>query len=222
MSRTSASFQGRPWKKGVSGETDTESYTIWNMSYNSKAWHLTTDTFYLWPRRFSETPCPRRNLTKDDKALGKALIYGPPSLIVTALLKCALLNHLVIEKAFRLLKTEVGNLCSKKNHSSLRNCSKEDLVNFDFEKLWNEWKERAPLFYSFLLMACNRGQRHKATTWLPSMAIAGSILLKQRNPHMNAIASTMSLLLKPRSTEVSIYSNWLVCLLWIETSQLPC
>ena len=149
-----------------------------------------------------------KTLTKDYEALGKALIHGLPSRIATAVLKCAPLTHLVIEKVFRLLKTEVGDLCSKKNPSLLRNSSKEDLVNFDLEKLCNEWKERAPLFYAFLLTACTSGHRQKTTTWLPSMAIAGSILLKQRNPHMNATASIMSLLLKTRSIEVikSIYN----------------
>ena len=74
-------------------------------------------------------------------------------------------------------------------------------MNFDFEDLWNEWKERAPIFYSLLLTAT--GSREKTTTWLPSMAVAGSILLKQRNPHMNATASIMSLVLKTKSIEVS-------------------
>lgn len=30
-------------------------------------------------------------------------------------------------------------------------CTKDALANFDLGKLYNEWKERAPLFYSFLL-----------------------------------------------------------------------
>ena len=44
-----------------------------------------------------------KTFTKDYEALGKALIHGPPSRIATAVLKCAPLTHLVIEKVFRLL-----------------------------------------------------------------------------------------------------------------------
>ena len=87
-----------------------------------------------------------KTLPKHYEALGKSLIHGPPSCIATAVLKCAPLTHLVIEKVLRLLKAEVGDLCSKKNPSSLRNCTKDALINFELEKLCNEWKERAPLF----------------------------------------------------------------------------
>ena len=150
-----------------------------------------------------------KTLPKDYEALGKSLVHGPPSRIATAVLKCAPLTHLVIEKVLRLLKAEVGDLCSKKNPSSLRNCTKEALINFDLEKLCNEWKERAPLFYSFLLTVTS-GKSQKSTTWFPSMAVAGSILLKQRNPQMNATASALSLVLKTRSTEVKIGSYCLI------------
>ena len=87
-----------------------------------------------------------KTLPKDYEALGKSLIHGPPSRIATAVLKCAPLTHLVIEEVLRLLKAKVGDLCSKKNPSSLRNCTKDALINFELEKLCNEWKERAPLF----------------------------------------------------------------------------
>mgnify|MGYP000385707415 CR=1 FL=1 len=53
-------------------------------------------------------------LSKEYEALGKALVHGPPSRIATAVRKCAPLTHLVIEKVLRLLKTEVGDICSKK------------------------------------------------------------------------------------------------------------
>ena len=56
-------------------------------------------------------------LSKEYEALGKALVHGPPSRIATAVIKCAPLTHLVIEKVLRLLKTEVGDLCSKKKPS---------------------------------------------------------------------------------------------------------
>ena len=139
-------------------------------------------------------------LSKEYEALGKALVHGPPSRIATAVMKCTPLTHLVIEKVLRLLKTEVGDLCSKKKPSLLRNCTKEALTTFGFEELCREWSERAPVFYSFLLTACSTG--NSRITWLPSMAIAGSILLKQRNPHMNVTASITSLLQKTKSIEV--------------------
>ena len=139
-------------------------------------------------------------LSKEYEALGKALVHSPPLRIATAVMKCAPLTHLLIKKGLRLLKTEVGDLCSKKKPFLLRNCTKEALTTFGFEELCREWSERSPVFYSFLLTARTTGNSRR--TWLPSMAIAGSILLKQRNPHMNAAASITSLLLKTKSIEV--------------------
>ena len=45
--------------------------------------------------------------------------------------------------------------------SLLRKTSKEDLQNFDLEKLCEEWQERAPIFYALLLNTASRTNR----TW---------------------------------------------------------
>ena len=65
----------------------------------------------------------------------------------------------------------------------LRANTKEEIVNFDFEKLCLEWKERAPIFYAFLMTCATTTRKEIAPEWLPSIAVAGSILLKQRNSH---------------------------------------
>jgi hypothetical protein len=98
----------------------------------------------------------------------------------------------------KLLSNEVSALCSRNNPSLLRKCGKKDLVNFDLQSLCEEWKERAPLFFSFLMTCCT----NEAVKWLPSAAVAGSVLLKQRNPQMNATASVLGVLIKTGSTEV--------------------
>ena len=86
-----------------------------------------------------------KTLSREYIALGRASLHGPPSRVATAVLKCAPVTQLVIGKVLRLLKTEGGDLCSKKKPSSLRHCTKEGLMNFDFEELCNEWKERVPI-----------------------------------------------------------------------------
>jgi len=100
----------------------------------------------------------------------------------------------------RVVSTEVNDLCSKRNPTLLRKSSKEDLINYDMKSLCAEWGERAPVFYSFLLTCCSR--RDTKASWLPSVAIAGSILLKERNSHMSATASVLGILIKTGSMEV--------------------
>ena len=41
-----------------------------------------------------------------------------------------------------------------------------------------------------------------APEWLPSITVAGSILLKQRNSHKNGCATVLGILIKSRSLEV--------------------
>jgi len=92
-------------------------------------------------------------------------------------------------------------LCSRLRPSLLRKCDKDSLMNFDLEKLCKEWSSRAPIFYSFLITAAFKIR----VLWLPSIAVSGSVLLKQRHPEMNATANVIGILLKTKSLEVSVY-----------------
>ncbi|XP_022791377.1 uncharacterized protein LOC111330730 [Stylophora pistillata] len=101
------------------------------------------------------------------------------------------------------VSTEVKILCSRKNPTLLRKTSKEDLMKFEFKSLCDEWQQKAPIFYSFLLMASTTS-KSSVQTWSPSMALAGSILLKQRNCEMNAAATVLGILSKTGSIETTL------------------
>ena len=140
-----------------------------------------------------------RTLAKDYETIAKTLTFGPLQRLAKAVLKCKLLS-----KHVNLL-SESG-LCSRKTPSLLRKCGKEDLENFKFQLLCDEWRERSPLFFSFLMTCCISGRsRDQAVKWLPSAVVAGSVLLKQRKQEMNATASVLGVLLKTGSIEVFLY-----------------
>ncbi len=137
------------------------------------------------------------------QAIAKALAHGVPSQIANAVMKNPSLRNHVVENTLKTMSKELTALCSKNNPSLLRKTSKEDLANFDLQLLCNEWKEKAQIFYSFLLTsAVNR--RTKESSWFPSTAIAGSVLLKQRSEKMDATASVLGVLLKSKSVEASM------------------
>ena len=50
-------------------------------------------------------------------------------------------------------------------------------------------------------MTCAGTKKQNNPDWLPSMSVAGSILLQQRNPHMNGCAAVLGILLKSNSLE---------------------
>ena len=99
-----------------------------------------------------------KTLSGSYQAIGKALAHGVPSQIANAVMKNPTIKNHIIENTLKTLSKEVESLCSRNNPSLLRKSSKEDLAKFDFQLLRNEWRQRAPLFFSFLMTsAVNKG-----------------------------------------------------------------
>lgn len=123
------------------------------------------------------------NLGADLQTLGKALArWGTYKQIADAAFCCSSLKTFLIKKTLQAVGKERNDLCSKKRPSLLRKSGPDEMENFSFQKLCEEWKQRAPLFYSFLT-ACATGKEN-ACDWTPAMAVAGSTLLKNWNMHM--------------------------------------
>ena len=134
----------------------------------------------------------------------KAILHQNPKGIANVVVKSKSLREKVIDCLLQLIKTEIAGLCSVKNPSILRKTTKEDLLEFSLEKVCSEWAERAPIFYLFLRGCCSKCKSTaKDLEWFPAMAVAGSVLLKQCNKHMNALASIIGLIVKTKSLEVS-------------------
>ena len=116
-------------------------------------------------------------------------------------MNCPTVRIHVVSSVIKAVSKEVSGLCGKSRRSLLGKTSKEDLQNFDLQKLCEEWQERAPIFYAFLLNTASRTNRKG--TWFGSVvALAGSILLNQRNREMNATAAAMGILMKSKAAEV--------------------
>ena len=99
-----------------------------------------------------------------NKTLSSA--HGVPSQIAGTIMNCQPLRQHVIKKVLK-----GAGLCSKSNPSMLRKTEKADGENFDFERLCNEWREKAPVFYAFLLTSCIN-KITKSNTWFGSLALA--------------------------------------------------
>ena len=69
-----------------------------------------------------------------------------------------------------------------------------------------------PIFYAFLTTCATTTRKEIAPEWLPSIAVAGSILLKQQNSHMNGCATVLGILIKSRSLEVrQVIASFYLC-----------
>ena len=78
------------------------------------------------------------------------------------------------------------------------------MMKFHPEALCEEWTERAPLFFSILMSSALSGRRKdvKTVTWLPSVALAGSVLLRERSRGMDAMQLLVSTIIKSSGSQV--------------------
>ena len=147
----------------------------------------------------------KATLGADLQTLGKALARrGTYKQIADAAFRYSSLKTFLIKKTLQALGKECNDLCSRKKPSVLRKSGPDEMENFSFQKLCEEWKQRAPLFYSFLTTCAT--VKEKGCDWTPAMAAAGSTLLKNRNMHMNATASLISLMVRQSATQVCIWN----------------
>ena len=86
-----------------------------------------------------------------------------------------------------------------KNPSLLRRTGKEELEKFDLRR-FEASGEKEPRFSTPSTSAINKAMRNCA--WFRNLAVAGSVLLRQRNPDMCATAAVIGILLKSKSIEV--------------------
>ena len=140
----------------------------------------------------SKTIC--KELKDDFVSLGKAFVHGSCQRFARAVLKNETLKKFIVEKVLQLMTLQLNDLCSRRKPSLPRVTTKEQLTQFDFQKLISEWKEKAPIFYAFLVTCAS--SKKENPEWFPSASVAGSILLKQRNSHMNGCVTVLGLLLK--------------------------
>ena len=153
----------------------------------------------------------QKELKTNLHVLAKAMVEGCHQRIAEAVLKIDGVKELVIEKVIKLMTLQVDDLCSKHRSSMLRTTSRDtndEAKNFNYKKVCSEWKERAPIFHAFL-MACaaiKNSTKKNFPECLPGVAVAGTVLLKQRNTQMNAgFAKILGFFIRSKSLEVRSY-----------------
>ena len=153
----------------------------------------------------------RKELKSDLHVLAKAMVEGSHQRIAGAVLKIDGVKKIVIEKVIKLMTLQVNDLCSTHRPSMLRATSRntnDEANNFDYKKVCSEWQERAPIFHAFLTAcaAIKNSKKKNSPECLPGVAVAGTVLLKQRNTQMNAgFAKILGFLIRSKSLEVRSY-----------------
>ena len=104
------------------------------------------------------------------------------------------------KKLCTTIQEEIRFMSLKSSNSILRKTNFEDLEFFSIQVILDEWKEKAPTFYQFLL-ACisnpsqQRNKHKKNDALLPGLVSAGSKLLSLYNQELNLYQHINSIIL---------------------------
>lgn len=123
--------------------------------------------------------------------------------IANAAFKCKAVKVELIKLVLIELVKEMIGLCSKYKPSRC-SASPSTLVNLALEDVCYEWSNRAPTFYAFLTSAAMPSKRKNAETsmCLASIAVAGSVLLRERCKEMNAVQNLISMIIMFSSYQI--------------------
>lgn len=134
------------------------------------------------------------DLPKELHRLGKGLARGSNfKALADAVMDSPNLRKAIEERVCSDISKERKNLCSKANPSLLRSATKESVLNFSWNAVDQEMKEKAPFFHRVLLASANPNARNDRN---PGICTAASILLKNRDKGMSLVPYVLSCVLK--------------------------
>ena len=109
-------------------------------------------------------------------------------------MKCDEIRTIILELLLKELNDQCGHLCEKVHFKSvLRKSTLDDLLDFKWQILIDEWKFEAPLLLSFLQAVAapprlrNKQKGVTVASRYPSICMGGALLLKERNKDMSAL-----------------------------------
>ena len=120
---------------------------------------------------------------------------GEPDYVVNAVMVSDKMKKSATELLARNVEDECKSLCSDKRPSILRYTAPERILQLSDGTIQKELQDRAPTFHRFLQAAVATQNKTSVDESVKGVGIAVSVLLKNRNPKMSAMAYKMSLLL---------------------------
>lgn len=166
-------------------------------------------------------PKPWSRLLPDEESkIGRALAGGNLQSLANAVMEHRGLRDLVLLRFLDSIDAECTTLCRRSLPSTFRKISTPTLGEFNWELMVDELQAKAPTLLRVLSTICahndHRNQKKCGSMHYPSICMAASVILKERDREMCGLQSMMSLLLfAPRVDKVvSVYA----CVLEVEIS----
>jgi len=167
-------------------------------------------------------PKPWSRLLPDEESkIGRALAGGNLQSLANAVMEHRGLRDLVLLRFLDSIDAECTTLCRRSLPSTFRKISTPTLGEFNWELMVDELQAKAPTLLRVLSTICahndHRNQKKCGSMHYPSICMAASVILKERNREMCGLQSMMSLLLFASRVDkvVSVYA----CVLEVEIAK---
>ena len=160
--------------------------------------------------------------------IGRQLAFGTPKSIAAAVMNETDTKDAVYDIVCADLTMEISGLCAKSNPSILRKTAKEDLIEFSWNNLHQEFSSRTPRYLQ-ILSACvhnpsqSRNVHKQIESLIPSMCDAGAQLVSAFNKDMNATRRIKSVILRKgglKKVAVKRLSALHICMSYDATSRM--
>ena len=121
----------------------------------------------------------------------------------------------IVKYVAKSVAMECAELCSTKRKSMARQTSSQDMLKFNQESLCHEWMNEAPIFYLMLRSSAlsERRKDFNTVTWSPGIAMAGSVLLRERSRGMDAMQLLVTTIIRSSANQVLTIIGYFVILL---------
>ena len=160
-------------------------------------------------------PTPwKRILKQEESKLGRALAGGHIPSVAKACVDHPQLQNAIFPLYLDEINKEIQKLCSKLAPSHFRRIPVEELLEFQWDGLIGDLKEKAPTLFQVLSAIVVRNDHRRKKTGrahYPALCTATAILLKERNREMCGLQYLVSLLLFSSHAEKKVSNIFDVC-----------
>lgn len=160
--------------------------------------------------------------------IGRQLAFGTPKSIAAAVMSETDIKDALYDIVCADLTMEISGLCTKSNPSILRKTTKEDLIEFSWNNLYQEFSSRTPRYLQ-MFTACvhnpsqSRNVHKTSESLIPSMCDAGAQLFSVFNKDMSATRRIKSVILRKaglKKVAVKRLSALHICMSYDATSKM--
>lgn len=160
-----------------------------------------------------------KTLGESEAKVARQLLGGHAPSIAKAVMAMEDVKESLHQLVLKTINDECNTICQRKNASTFRKMTMDQVVDFKWTLLIDELTAKAPLLFSVLSSIATYSDHRNITktgaAHNPGICMAAAVILKERNREICGLQSLLSLLLYSCHSEKKVRTcmNWCVFIL---------